>query len=376
MHIGKRKFIISIIAAFLAGGAITGGIMALHQRSADSYAENKYAKLEEIYQYIEKSYYEEVDMNVLMDGACKGLVEALGDPYSTYMNAEEYASWMTNLQGEYSGIGVTFTQDMDGKFIVLSVEKGSPAEAAGIKTGDIILKADDKAYDNIELLADAIKGKEGTSVKLTISSDGNEKNLDIVRKKITQHSVSHEMIDSKTGYISISSFMDNTSDDFKKALDEVESKNAEKLILDLRNNGGGLLSSCIEIADEFLDKGVVVYVEGRDKERKDYTSKNGKTSMETIVLVNENSASAAEILAAALQDNGFELVGQKTFGKGVIQSTVELDDGSALKWTIMQYFSPKGNVINKKGVTPDHIVELTDGSDKDIQLEKAKELLN
>lgn len=374
MQISKKKFTVCLITAALVGSIITSGVLGIKVNLSGG-ADDKYTKMDSLYQYIDSSYYEEVDMDVLMEGAYKGFVEALGDPYSSYMTAEEYANWMTNIEGEYSGIGVTFTQDQEGKFIVISVEKESPAEKAGMKSGDIITKVNDKTYDNMELLANDIKGKEGTNVKISYMRDGTETTVEITRKKIVQHSVSHEMIDSKTGYINITSFMDNTYEDFKAALDDVESKGAQKLILDLRDNGGGLLTSCINVADEFLDKGIVVYVEGRDQEKKEYKSKNGKTGLETIVLVNENSASAAEILAAALKDNGFKLVGQTTFGKGVIQSTVELKDGSALKWTIMQYYSPKGNVINKKGVTPEFIVENDDNIDKDEQLEKAKELL-
>ncbi|MDO5414605.1 MAG: S41 family peptidase [Bacillota bacterium] len=374
MQISKKKFIVCLITAALVGSIITSGVLGIKVNLSGG-VDDKYAKMERLYQYINSTYYEEADMDVLMEGAYKGFVEALGDPYSSYMTAEEYANWMTNIEGEYSGIGVTFTQDQEGKFIVISVEKESPAEIAGMKSGDIITKVNGKTYDNMELLANDIKGKEGTNVKISYMRDGAETTVEITRKKIVQHSVSHEMIDSKTGYINITSFMDNTYEDFKAALDDVESKGAQKLILDLRDNGGGLLTSCINVADEFLDKGIVVYVEGRDQEKKEYKSKNGKTDLETVVIVNENSASAAEILAAALKDNGFKLVGQTTFGKGVIQSTVELKDGSALKWTIMQYFSPKGNVINKKGVTPEFIIENDDKADKDEQLEKAKELL-
>ncbi len=374
MQISKKKFMVCLITAALVGSILTSGVLGI-KVSLSGGADDKYAKLERLYQYIETSYYEEVDMDMLMEGAYKGFVDALDDPYSSYMTAEEYADWMTNIEGEYSGIGVTFTQDQDGKFVVISVEKGSPAEKAGMKAGDIITKVNDKAYDNMEALAGDIKGKEDTTVKVTYVRDGAETTVDITRKKIIQHSVSHEMLDDKTGYISITSFMNNTYDDFKEALTDVESKGAEKLILDLRDNGGGLLTSCINVADEFLDKGIVVAVEGREQEKKEYKSKNGKTDLETVVLVNENSASAAEILAAALKDNGFKLVGQTTFGKGVIQSTIELKDGSALKWTIMQYFSPKGSVINKKGVTPEFIIENDENADKDEQLEKAKELL-
>lgn len=374
MQISKKKFIALLIAAFVAGGAVTTGLNIISGVSSHS-ADKELEKFGQIYKYIDKTYYEEPDMEKLMDGAYKGFVDALDDPYSSYMTKKEYESWMVNIESEYSGVGITFSMDTEGRYIVVAVEKDSPAEAAGIKAGDILLKVDGKVYDDMDILATAIRGEEGTVVKLTYSRDGKEKTLSMTREKIVQHSVYDEMLDENTAYIQISSFIENTADDFSETLQKVEKKGAEKLILDLRNNGGGLLTSCIDVADEFLDEGIVVYVEGRTGDREDYSAKDGKTDLETIVLVNENSASAAEILAAALQDNGFILVGNTTFGKGVIQSTVELKDGSALKWTIMQYFSPKGNVINKKGVTPDYKVDIPENSNKDTQLEKAKELL-
>lgn len=372
MQIGKKKFIACLIVAFLSGGAVMGGVSAM---AGGNDKEDKYDKLDELYKYIDSSYYEEADMEDLMEGAYKGFVSGLGDPYSSYMTADEFENWMSNLQGEYSGIGVTFTQDREGNYVVVSVTKGSPAEAAGLKAGDILLQADGKTYDDMDLFADAIRGEEGTKVKVTYSRDNVETTVEITRKNIVQHSVEHEMIDEKTAYINITSFIDNTSEDFTKALEDVEKQGAEKLILDLRDNGGGLLNACIAVADEFLDKGPVVYVEDKNKKRDSYDAKDGKTQLETVVLVNENSASAAEILAAALQDNGFTVIGKTTFGKGVIQSTIKLDDGSALKLTIMQYFSPEGKAINKKGVTPDVIIENQEGTENDAQLDKAKELL-
>ncbi len=374
MHISKKKFTALLIVAFIAGSAVTSGFNIISDGSSRS-SNKDFDKFEEIYKYIDTTYYEEPDMEKLMDGAYKGFIDALDDPYSSYMTKKEYESWMVNIEGEYSGVGITFSLDMEDRYVVVAVEKDSPAEEVGIKAGDVLLKVDGKTYDDMDLFAMAIRGKEGTVVELTYSRNGKEKTVSITREKIVQHSVYDEMLDDETAYITISSFIENTAEDFSEALEKAEKKGAKKLILDLRNNGGGLLTACIDVADEFLDEGTVVYVEGRTGEREDYSAKAGKTDLETVVIVNENSASAAEILAAALQDNGCVLVGKTTFGKGVIQSTAELKDGSALKWTIMQYFSPKGNVINKKGVTPDYKVDIPENSETDTQLEKAKELL-
>lgn len=374
MQIGKKKFLICLTAAFLAGGAITWAVSAALSQGA-GITENKYSKLEEIYEHIDSIYYEDADPDELMDGACRGLVSGLGDEYSSYMTAEEYKGWVTNLQGEYSGIGITFTQDRNGDYVVVSVTKDSPAEAAGIEQGDILLMADGKTYDDMDMFADAIRGEEDTKLKITYMRDDSESTVEITRKNIVQQSVEYKMLDSDTALINITSFIDNTGEDFSKALAKAEEDGAKNLVLDLRDNGGGLLTSCLAVADEFLDKGPVVYVEDKQKNREAYEAEDGKTNLNTVVLVNENSASAAEILAAALQDNGFTVAGQTTFGKGVIQSTVKLEDGSALKLTVMQYFSPEGKAIHKKGVTPDVKVENRENSDTDAQLDKALELL-
>ena len=387
MEIKRKKFVICIVAAFLAGGVVTGGACAAVfngalgyvKMSKDDYREmsetyERYGKLNQLYNAVNSSFYEEVDEDALLEGAYKGLVSGLDDPYSSYMTADEYSDWKASATGEYSGVGITFTRDDDGNFVVISIEKDSPAQEAGMKAGDIITKVDGKEYDDLDIIGNAIRGEEGSKVELTYTRDGKEDKATLVREKIVQHSVEHEMLEGEIGYIRISSFIESTAEDFKSALEDIEDKDAKGLVLDLRDNGGGLVDSCVDIADEFLDEGVVVYVEDRNKEKTEYDSDDGKTELKTVVLVNENSASASEILAAALQDNGIELVGKTTFGKGVIQSTAELDDGSALKLTIMQYFSPKGNAINKKGVEPDYQVENQENSEEDAQLEKALSL--
>lgn len=387
MEIKRKKFVVCIVAAFLAGGVVTGGACAAVfngalgyvKMSKDDYREmsetyERYGKLNQLYNAVNSSFYEEVDEDALLEGAYKGLVSGLDDPYSSYMTADEYSDWKASATGEYSGVGITFTRDDDGNFVVISIEKDSPAQEAGMKAGDIITKVDGKEYDDLDIIGNAIRGEEGSKVELTYTRDGKEDKATLVREKIVQHSIEYEMLEGEIGYIRISSFIESTAEDFKSALEDIEDKDAKGLVLDLRDNGGGLVDSCVDIADEFLDEGVVVYVEDRNKERNEYTAEDGKTGLKTVVLVNENSASASEILAAALQDNGIELVGKTTFGKGVIQSTAELDDGSALKLTIMQYFSPKGNAINKKGVEPDYQVENQENSEKDAQLEKALSL--
>lgn len=387
MNLGKRKLIIYIIAAFLAGSVFTGaaafavckGALGYVGVSKDDYKAmsdtyEKYGKLEQLYKNIDTYYYKDINDEDLLNGAYKGLVSGLGDPYSSFMTADEYESWKASAVGEYSGAGITFSEDKNGNYVVVGVSKNSPAEKAGIKTGDYILEVDGKTYDDMELLANAIRGKEGTKVKIKYYSDSKEKEVTLKREKIAQESVEYKILSGNIGYIKLTSFIKSSYDNFKTALSELEKKNVKGLILDLRDNGGGLVNTCIEIADEFLDEGIVTYVEDKNKKRNEYKSEDGKTDLKTVTLVNENSASCSEILAAALKDNGIKIVGNKTFGKGVIQSTMELSDGSALKLTIMQYFSPKGNVINEKGVTPDYEIKNAENSSKDEQLEKAMSL--
>lgn len=387
MEIKKKRLVIYVVAAFLAGAAVTGGACAAVFNGALGYVKvsksqyddmsevyERYGKLDQLYDTITSSFYKEVDEDAMMEGAYKGLVAGLNDPYSSYMTAEEYETWVATATGEYSGVGITFTQDEDGNFVVVSVTDDSPAADAGIREGDIIKTVDGQEYSDLDVIGNAIRGEEGSEIEITYIRDGEEKSVTMTREKITQHSVEHRMLDGNIGYISISSFIETTGEDFSQALKELEEDGAQGLVLDLRDNGGGLVDACVQVADEFLDEGVVVYVEDRDGNRTDYDAKDGKTDLKTVVLVNENSASASEILAVALQDNGFEIVGQTTYGKGVIQSTAQLEDGSALKLTIMQYFSPDGNAINEKGVTPDHQVANEENSGEDAQLDEALSL--
>lgn len=374
MQLKKYQFVLCIVGAFLAGTVLTGSVAAF-QMNGGGASKGGDSKISELYEYIDNYYYTDYDEDDLINGAYKGFVQGLGDPYSAYMTKEEYDSWNVSVTGEYSGVGITFTENDDGEFVVLAINKNSPAKKAGIKEGDVLLTVDGKTYDSSDSMAVAIRGKKGSKVTLEYSREGDIKKVEMIRDNISQESVEYEMLEGDVGYIAITQFIDHTSEDFQKALSALEKQGAKSLVLDLRDNGGGLVDECVEIADAFLDKGVVCYVKDKDGSLDSYDAKDGKTKLKTVVLINENSASAAEILSAALKDNGFTIVGQTSFGKGVIQTTVEFDDGSALKLTIMQYLSPDKKVIHGKGVAPNIKCTDKESTEKDEQLEKALQSL-
>ena len=374
MQIKKKHFILILAGVFFAGAILMGAVCATLMHSPGQ-AMSSDDKLSQIKGYIDKYYLNDYDEQKLIDGAYEGYVEGLGDPYSAYMTKDAYESWMTSATGNYSGVGITFAENEKGQFEVISVNPDSPAEKAGVKPGDLILEVDGQTYNDSEVMAAAIRGKKGTDVTLKMYHDEGEKDITMTRADIVLQSVDWEMLEGDIGYIEINSFIENTGSDFSDALDKVEANNAKGLILDLRNNGGGLVDQCVEVADEFLDEGVVCYVEDKNGNTDTYDAEDGKTKIPTVVLINEGSASASEILAGALKDNGFELVGKKSFGKGVIQTTLEMGDGSALKLTIMQYLSPDKNVIHGKGIKPTVKVKDNEKTEEDEQLEKAKELL-
>ena len=391
IRIRKSLLIVFLAGAFLLGVCLTGAVLLIqgYQPGQSSgggsggdtitdssggsiTGEDKFKVLD---MYVDQYYLDDYNETEMMENAYRGYIEGLNDPYSAYMDPKEYDSFLATATGEYSGIGVTFSQDDNGNYVVLEVSPNSPADKAGFKPGDYLLTVDGKTYTNIDTLATDIRGTKGTKVTIEYSRDGEMKEATMIRDDIVQESVEYKMLDGDIGYIKISSFIDNTAADFDRALKAVQKDGAKKLVLDLRDNGGGLVDQCVDVADQFLDEGVVCYTEDKNGETDSYNAKDGKTDLETVVLINENSASASEILAGALKDNGFKTVGVKTFGKGVIQSTIELKDGSALKLTIMQYLSPDKHVINKKGIKPEYKVKDKEKTDTDEQLDKAIELL-
>lgn len=329
---------------------------------------------------IDEYYIGEIDEQKMLDETIKGYVNGLDDEYSEYMTAEEWQEFQADALGNYVGIGIYMSVDKNGNVVVVSPIKDTPAEKAGLKTGDIIVYVNDESMIGIdsEVVSSKIKGEEGTKVKITVLRGEEYIDFDIERKAIKVYHVESEMLENNIGYISLLTFDEGCAEEFKNAYLDLESKGAKKIIIDLRNNTGGLVNECLEIADMILPKGDIELITLDAKGNKDInkSSKDPIIEGEIVVLVNEYSASASEILVAALKENNkAEVVGKTTYGKGVIQSVLSLNDGSVLKLTVSEYFTPTEQKINKVGITPDYEVDLPEDLKEDTQLNKAIELL-
>ena len=340
---------------------ITGDTSLTESDDIDAY-------LSRIKSVIDKNYLwkDKIDENKLKDGAIEGYVKALGDKYTEYIPKTEIKEFTENITGSFVGIGIYMIADEDSqKIIVYYPIPDSPAEKAGIKSGDIILRVDGKeyGYDDFNIIADNIKGEAGTKVKLVIERDGKEQEFEITREKIETNPISSKIIKENIGYVNLPSFDTDSSKKLKEKVDDLISKGAKSLILDLRNNGGGIVEESTNIADFFLDKDKTIMTTKDNKEKEETTKSKTKKvyEMPLIVLTNENTASASEILTAALKDNErATVIGTKTYGKGVIQTVLTLSDGSGLKITTAEYFTPNGTEINKKGIKPNIEVKLPD----------------
>ncbi len=324
--------------------------------SKDLYEQyKKFDKLVVLENIVESDYYQEVEDEDLILGAAKGLMSSLQDPYSEYYTKEEFKLLKEQTLGSFVGIGIYMTSNDNDNIVVQSVIKNHPAEKSGLKAGDIILKVDgDKVSASKSSLASSkIKGKAGTSVVLTIQRDGKEFDVKVKREEITVESVKSEVKDDNIGYITITSFDKNTYKEFKEAVTSLQKKNIDSLIIDLRNNPGGLLDVCVDIADYLLGEGTIVYTKDNQDKKQYYKSDKNKIDLPIVVLINENSASASEILTAAIVDNKAGIaIGTTSYGKGLVQSFSEFKDGTGYKLTTAQYYTPSGNYINKQGIKP------------------------
>lgn len=388
------KTIMLILVVALVTFILTSAIMYNKFAVNNSYtmiAENPSlnAKINSIKKVLEKDFLGDIDEEKLIDGAIKGYMEGLEDEYTEYFSKEEMESFKTETEGSYTGIGIYILQNIeDNNVIILAPIKGSPAEKAGIRSGDIIKKVDEKEYtaEDFEKISSDIKGKEGTKVKLEIQRGEEILTLEIERNKIDLYPIESKVIEDKIGYIDITSFDDGCSKEFKENYNKLKKENIKSLVIDLRNNGGGIVDEALEILDYILDKGstMMITVDKKNNEVIEKAKTKPIINMPIIVLVNENTASASEIFASALKENNkATIVGTKTYGKGVIQELLTLSDGSGVKITTEEYYTPNKNKINKEGITPDVEVKLpsnieniftVQGKD-DTQLRKAVDIL-
>lgn len=330
-----------------------------------------------ISEILEEKYIGEVDKDELIDGALKGMVESIGDVYTTYYTEEELDDFTATTLGNFVGIGVYMQADLENNTItVLSTIPNSPAEAAGLQEGDQIIKVDDVEYEaaDLEEVSSKIRGEEGTEVKLTILRNGETLDINVTRGNVHVNYVTSELLENNIGYIYIETFDEGCKDDFLNAYNGLVEQGAKSLIIDLRYNGGGLVDEALDIAELICDKDDVLLITADKDGNKEITKSEKDTiiTMPVVVITNGESASASEILAAALKDNDkAEIVGEKTYGKGVIQELIYLSNGGALKVTSQEYYTPKEEKINEVGIEPDYAV-----TGINEQLEKAKEILN
>ncbi len=336
--------------------------------------------LEGFRKVIDESYIGEIDEQKMLDETIKGYINGLGDEYSEYMTTSEWADFQANALGNYVGVGIYMSVDKNGNVVVLAPIKGTPAEEAGIKSGDIIAFVNEENVMGMSSddVSAKIKGEEGTKVKITILRENEYKDFELERKSIKVYHVESKMLENNIGYISLITFDEGCSDEFKNAYQTLKSQGAKKIILDIRNNTGGLVDEALKILDLFLPKGSteLITLDSKGNKEIDKAKEDSIIDMDTVVLVNEYSASASEILVGALKDNNkATFVGKNTYGKGVIQNVFMLEDGSALKLTVNEYFTPNETKINKVGIKPDYEIEDNEETEEDEQLNKAIELL-
>ncbi len=322
-----------------------------------------------------KFYFDDVDDEKAANSIYKAYLSSYGDKYTVYYTPEEYKSLVESTSGTFYGIGAVCQKSDEGGIVIVEPYEDAPAYKAGIRKGDRVIKVDGKDIMDMDLSAAValIKGDKGTKVTLTVIRDGQTMDISIKRDAVNIKTVDYEMREDSIGYIVISQFDDVTTEQFKSALTDLQNQGMKGLIIDVRSNPGGVLSVVVDIVDEIVPKGLIVYTEDVDGNRKEYNGKSSnELSIPIAVLVDGNSASASEIFAGALQDYGkAKIIGTQTFGKGIVQTIQPLTDGSAIKYTIAKYYTPKGQDIHGHGVTPDIVVEYDGSVDSDNQYDAA-----
>lgn len=383
IYIGMRVYV-NMNASYRHDSVAQTGNTSSGMITADKKVQKK---LEQLEYYIRNLYLEEVDDKVLEDYLYYGLIAGIKDPYAAYYNEEETRSMLDSTNGSYCGIGAVFSQNMVTNIVTVTrVYEGYPACEAGILPGDVLYKVEgeDISGEDLTSIVTKIKGEADTEVVVSMLRGDKVLDFTLKRQEIMVPTVVYDMLPEQTGYIQITEFDKITVEQFEEALTALQSEEMERLIIDLRNNGGGNVSAVCSIADMLLPEGLIVATEYKDGRRDEMTSDADCLGIPMAVLVNGSSASASEILAGALKDYGVaKIVGTQTFGKGIVQSVYDLQDGTSLKLTTAKYYTPNGNCIHKIGITPDVEIELPEelktkvslSPEEDVQLQKAIEVL-
>jgi carboxyl-terminal processing protease len=369
MNMFKKTLIISVVLMMLLSGAqaaSASNIFGPNDTVTISRSEyeslKKYALVEEVRQYVETYYYKEPEEKAMLEGAIQGLLSGLGDAYTFYYPAEAWETMWEDDEGKYAGIGVQMLGDWrDSSVTIVRVFRGTPAEEAGLKKGDIFYKVEELEVSTATMqdAVNLMRGVPGETVHVEVVRNGEVLPFDIVKADITVNRVESGMLDNDVGYIAVYEFAGDVAEAFENALTDLTAKGAKGIVIDLRDNPGGWVQAGVDMADLFLDENVLFYTEDRAKTQEKTYTKNGKTDIPLVLVLNENSASTSEIFAAALKDyERATIVGTTTFGKGVIQYVIGLSDGvSGFQFTSAQYFSPNGNQVHEVGVEP-HVESL------------------
>lgn len=380
----KQISLLGLLLAFLLGVSVAFGAITIctqvfnigrfvPEKAYDYYIDldKSYGKYYEIMKMIGEDPIAQKDPEEISDEELKEIVSSIGDPYATYYTAAEYAEIEKRYLGDYVGVGIGVVQEGDN-IVIKSVFDDTPAAEAGVEPEDIIVKVDGKKPSNVDDAVSMITGEAGTKVTITVKRGDKTLDFDLNRQRIESESVVYSVLEGhpEIGYINIASFIDGTDDEFKSAVKELKDKGCTKFILDLRDNGGGLTDPSIEIADYLLPACKIMSENTKDGTETVYNSEASSANLDMVILVNENTASASEILTAALQDNkAGTVIGTKTYGKGVTQLMHKFSDGTAVKLTVTEYFRPNGKTVNEVGITPD--IEAADG---EVLEEAIKEL--
>ena len=363
----KNAIILSVVwllvMAAIVASTVTllasGGLGPRGTRRAEREMIERYARLESVRRALSEGYYQEVDEDALMTGAIRGMMASLNDPYTFYYTPEEMASHAEQTEGAYQGLGFLVQNNAEGSIEVVRVYDGGPADAAGVRVGDRIVAVSGVSAQSLDGAVERMKGEAGTEVELTVLRGEERIELTVLRGDVSASNVESALLDGGIGYIEIFQFTGDDVTAFDAALEELQSQGAKGLVIDLRNNPGGILDDVVAIADRLLGECTVVYTQDREGGRADYYSDADCCELPLAVLVNGMSASASEILAAAVQDlDRGEIVGTRSYGKGIVQTLVSFEeDGAGMQYTSSQYFTPNGKNIHGVGVTPDIVVD-------------------